>query len=158
MTGLRCRRAVRLGRSLLVLGVVLAVGCGTASPPLLRGALKTEASVNPDVRGRPSPVVVRIYELKAVTAFNAADFFTLFDREAEALGADLVGREEYLMRPGENRPYQRQLQPDTKFIGVAAAFRDLENARWKQVAPVPPKKEPSVNIDVDGTAITVAIK
>ena len=147
-----------LGGWFLLIGTLFAFGCGTASPPLLRGTIKSDTGANPDVRGRPSPVVVRIYELKSVTAFNTADFFSLFDREQEALGAELVGREEYQLRPGENRPYQRQLQPDTKFIGVVAAFRDLENARWKQTAPVPDKKEPSVAIAVEEAGISVSIK
>ena len=159
MSGLRCRKGTALlGRALLLLSTVVTLGCGTAAPPLLKGSIKADSGANPDVRGRPSPVVVRIYELKAATAFNAADYFSLFDREQEALGAELVGREEYHVRPGETRPYQRQLQPDTKFIGVAAAFRDLENARWKQVAPVPAKGEPAVTIGVDGTAISLGIK
>lgn len=149
---------VRLGCALLALGAVFTVACGKPSPPLLRGSIKTDAGLNPDLRGRPSPVVVRVYELKSVTAFNSADFFSLFEKEQEALGGDLVGREEYQLRPGENRPYQRQLQPDTKFIGVVAAFRDLENSRWKQAVPVPAKRQPDLTIGVEAAAVSVGIK
>ncbi len=122
------RRFVRL--LALACGLVLAVACGS-SPPLLRGSIKVDPTSNPDLRGRPSPIVVRIYELKSLAAFNSADFFSLFEKEQETLDGDLVGREEYQLRPTETQPYQRQLQPDTKFIGVVAAFRDLENSRWR---------------------------
>jgi type VI secretion system protein VasD len=132
--------------------------CGTASPPLLQGAIKAGPSTNPDARGRPSPIVVRVYELKSLGAFNSADFFALYERESETLGSEVVGREEYDLRPAESRPYRRQLQPDTKFIGVMAAFRDLENSRWRQTAAVPAKKAVTITIGLDAKAVTIALK
>lgn len=143
---------------LLTCSIILAVGCGSGGPPLLQGSIKADPTTNPDARGRPSPIVVRVYELKALGAFNTADFFSLFDKESEALGSELVGREEFDLRPAEIRPYKRQLQPDTKFIGVVAAFRDLENSRWRQAAPVPAKREVTITVGIEARAVTVAIK
>jgi type VI secretion system protein VasD len=102
--------------------------------------------------------VVRVYELKALGKFNSADFFSLYDKESETLGPELVGREEFDLRPDETRPYKRQLQPDTKFIGVVAAFRDLDNARWRQAVPVPAKSQVAVTIGIEARAVTVAVK
>ena len=101
-------------------GISLAAGCGTmrSSPPVVQGSIKTAATTNPDPRGRASPIVVRLYELKPAATFSSADFFSLFDKESETLGGDLVGRDEYDLRPNEARPYRRQLQADTKVIGV----------------------------------------
>src|SRR5262245_55744080 len=93
----------------LACSLTLAGGCGGTKSALLKGSINTDAAANPDQHGRPSPVVVRVYELKGVGAFNSSDFFSLFDKEAETLGSELIGREEYDLRPGENRPYQRQL-------------------------------------------------
>jgi type VI secretion system protein VasD len=124
----------------------------------LQGAIKAEASANPDVRNRPSPIVVRVYELKSLGAFNGADFFSLTERDSETLGSELVGREEYILRPAETRPYRRQLQLDTKFIGVVAAFRDLENSRWRQTALVPAKRDITLTIDIEARGITMAVK
>ena len=143
---------------LLVSSTVLLAACGSAAPPLLQGSIKTDPKANPDVRGRPSPVVVRIYELKSIGAFNSADFFSLFEKESEALAGDLVGREEVELTPSETRPYKRQLQPDTKFIGVVAAFRDLENSRWRQTAALPAKKNVTVTIGIEAKAVTMAVK
>jgi type VI secretion system protein VasD len=146
-------------RLLLVAGsIALTAGCGSGAPPLLQGSIKADAATNPDAHGRPSPIVVRVYELKALGAFNAADFFSLVDKESETLGGELVGREEYDLRPAEVKPYKRQLQPDTKFIGVVAAFRDLENSRWRQSAAVPAKREVTITVGVEARAVTVAIK
>jgi type VI secretion system protein VasD len=145
-------------RVLAVLTALTVAAACSSSPPLLRGAIKVDKRANPDANGRPSPVVVRVYELKTLTAFNNADFFALFEKETEALGGDLVGREEFQLDPGETRPYQRQLQPDTKFIGVAAAFRDLEHARWRQAAPVPAKRTVNITLGLEVGAVTVALK
>jgi type VI secretion system protein VasD len=145
-------------RLLLVCAVALtAAGCGS-SPPLLRGAITVDSNVNPDRAGRPSPIVVRVYELKSVAAFNGADFFALFDNEQATLGSELVGREEFQLQPAETREYRRQLQPDTKFIGVVGAFRDLEQARWRQAVPVPSKSKPTIAIGLQARAVTVAVK
>ena len=144
-------------RVLLMCGILLAAGC-SSSPPLLRGAITVDSNVNPDRAGRPSPIVVRIYELKAVAAFNGADFFSLYDKEQETLGGDLVGREEFLLQPAETRQYRRQFQPDTKFIGVIGAYRDLEQSRWRQVIPVPAKGKATLTIGVQARALTLAIK
>ncbi len=148
----------RVARALLLAGVVaVAVGCGS-SPPLLHGAINVDPNVNPDRAGRPSPIVVRIYELKSVAAFNGADFFALFDNEGAALSGELVGREEFQLQPGETRQYRRQLQPDTKFIGVVGAFRDLEQSRWRQTVPVPSKRSPTITIGLQARAVTIAVK
>jgi len=141
-------------------GLSLTTGCGTmrSSPPVVQGSIKAVATTNPDPRGRPSPIVVRVYELKSAAAFNSADFFSLFDKESETLGGDLVGREEYDLRPDETRPYRRQLKADTKVIGVVAAFRDLEKSRWRQTTTVPAKSEINLDIGVETQAVTMTVK
>ena len=146
-------------RLLAVACMVLTAGCASSpSPPLLQGSIKADPATNPDVRGRPSPVVVRVYELKSLGAFNSADFFSLFEKETETLGGEMVGREEYDLQPAETKPYKRQLQPDTKFIGVVAAFRDLENSNWRQAAPIPAKRDVTLTVGIEARAVTVAVK
>ena len=150
---------MRWSRSLLPLAcsLVLAMGC-SSGPPLLRGAINADGGVNPDRGGRASPIVVRVYELKSVAAFNSADFFSLFDKEQETLGGELVGREEFQLQPAETRQYRRQLQPDTKFFGVVAAFRDLEQSRWRQAVPVPAKGSATLTLGIQARTITLAVK
>ena len=139
---------------------ILTASCGIMSktPTVMQGSIKAAPTTNPDPRGRPSPIVVRVYELKSVSAFNNADFFSLFDKDSETLGGDLVGREEYDMRPDETRPYRRQLQPETKFVGVVAAFRDLEKSQWRQAVAVPSKRRVDLTIGIEAQAVTMTVK
>jgi len=53
------------------------------TPTLVQGSIKAAPTTNTDPRGRPSPIVVRVYELKSISAFNNADFFSRFDKDSE---------------------------------------------------------------------------
>lgn len=85
------RRLISL--SLLSLFTALG-GCASLSPysDTTKLDLKLQASeeLNPDLRGRPSPIVVRLLELKNPSSFNNADFFSLYQRPKESLMPDLV--------------------------------------------------------------------
>ncbi len=115
------------------------VGCGgkKAPPPTqLTAKFLASSQVNPNAEGTPSPVVVRFYELKTPGTFEDTDFFTLYDDDTAVLGADLVARDEFKVMPGEELPLLRELDPKTRFVGVMAAFRDLNNAIWRATAPI----------------------
>src|SRR3984957_3959584 len=115
---------------LLVAGAALLGACAseTPKPAPTHAELIVSADVNPDASGRASPVVVRFYQLRNDGEFNAADFFGVYEKEKEALGASLVSREEYVLAPGENRKLDLPLNGDTRFIGVVAAYRDIRVA------------------------------
>jgi len=108
------REALRIALGLAIGGGVAALlgGCASApKPTLLSGRLQAADGVNPSVSKRPSPLLVRMYELKSATAFNNADFVALFQRDQAELGADLLGREEIMLNPGESRRSRRRLRP-----------------------------------------------
>lgn len=121
----------------------------------LNGAVAATADVNPDLRRRPSPVLLRLYELKAVAAFNASDFMSLFQRDQAELGADLLAREEFILQPGESRKLDRSLNAQTQFVGVFAAFRDIDRARWRVVEPVRVGASQVWQIRVDATGVSI---
>lgn len=127
-------------------GLALAVGAAltacASSPPKptpARAALAVAQDVNPDDAGHPSPIVVRLYELKEEGAFNNADYFALIDKEQETLGASLLAREEYELQPGESRQIELKIPPEARYLGAVAGFRDLRNAKWKALSPAPEK-------------------
>lgn len=113
------------------------------------------AGVNPDRSGRPSPILVRVYELKATSAFDSADFFTLYGKDQATLGGDLNAKNEFLLRPGDSKSVEQPTQPGTKFIAVVAAYRDIERSRWRAVAPVPPNRTTPLVIRVDAADVTI---
>jgi type VI secretion system protein VasD len=118
------------------------------------------ADVNPDSQNRPSPVVVRLYQLKDDAVFKDADIFTLFDKEQATLAAALVSREEYELAPGEHRAVDLELSRDARFVGVVAAYRDIRNADWKAQIGAPDKglinivKKNKIGVAVDRARIS----
>jgi type VI secretion system protein VasD len=134
----------------------------------LQLAIRAGDLLNPDYQNRPSPVVVRVYLLRAEIAFGAADFFSLFERDSATLGADLLAREELQLRPGRVVSISREFPPEARFLGVVVGFRDVEKSTWRALSslPVPPPataKPPDqpikvpVRIAVDGGDIAVSI-
>ena len=110
-----------------------------ASKPVVTPVTLTVAAsvdVNPDSRNRASPILVRVYALKSTGPFDNADFFSLFEKDQATLGAELVQREELLLKPGDSRLLKMTLAADVKAIAVMGAYRDLERARWRAVRPV----------------------
>ena len=140
--------------ALLLAAAALAAGCASKNePPVLAATISASAKVNPDSRKRPSPVVVRVYELKSSAAFESADFVSLSEKDQAVLGAEMLSREEMVMRPGDSKSINKNLAPGTKFIGITAAFRDLERARWQAIVPVVNGKKNVVTISLDDIAI-----
>jgi type VI secretion system protein VasD len=129
-----------LGRHLAAaLAVVLFAAACASKPPKpasVTGTIQASAEVNPSPSKRPSPLLVRVYELKSAAAFNASDFMSLYQRDQAQLAADLVAKEEFVLSPGETKTFAKTLAPDTRFIGVVAAYRDVEHAKWRSVVPV----------------------
>ena len=101
--------------------------------------ISASADVNPDANGRPSPIVVRIYQLKTDAAFTAADFFALFDDDKKVLGPELISRDEFMLGPAERRTIEVTVATETRYVGAVAAFRDIRNAQWRSLVPSPRK-------------------
>lgn len=115
------------------------VGCsGEKRPDPTSVSLELAASemVNPDRNGRPSPVLVRVYELRSSGTFNTADFFTLLEQDQLVLGAEMVNRWEFQLDPGETAQLETEFQPFSTALGVMVAYREIERARWRAVSPV----------------------
>jgi type VI secretion system protein VasD len=146
----------------LALPMLLLSGCaGAPKPPpptVIELTLEVAADANPDARGRASPIIVRLLELKSLAAFDSADFFSLFEKDQATLGSELVAREEFQFQPKDTRKLQRTLQSDTRHVAVIAAFRDLERAKWRAAIAVPLHKTTPVVVRVDARSISISTK
>ena len=97
--------------------------------------LSVSEKANPTESGRPSPVHLRVFELSNVTAFETADFFEL--QAGDGAKAETVESNEYVLLPGEVRVVRKRAATDARFIGVVAAYRDLEGSVWRASVPLP---------------------
>ncbi len=141
-------------------GAWLLLGAGCSSTPKvasLAGSIQASADLNPSVSQRPSPLLLRVYELKSAAGFNQADFMALYQSDTATLGADLVSREEFILQPGETRPYNKQLGPDTRILAVFAGFRNLEKARWRVAVPVEAGRAQKVLIRAEALSVAALV-
>lgn len=148
--------------SLLFLSLSVVTACGKKNvkpqPTVIAAEIVVSSGVNPDQNGRPSPIVLRIYELKALGKFKAADFYGLLNDDAALLGKDLVHREEMHVKPGAKQPYHRTVTTDTEHIGVIAAYRNINDAVWKAMAPVPANQTSVFSISVNDLTLSIKAK
>jgi type VI secretion system protein VasD len=129
--------------TILLAALLMLPGCAALSPYSTQTRLEMKLTgnelLNPDINGRPSPVVVRLLELKNPVAFETRDFFSLYERGGEALAQDLVAREELELRPGDSIDLKLHVAPGSRYVGVMAAYRNLPDTRWRYVIELAPE-------------------
>ncbi|MDH4449178.1 MAG: type VI secretion system lipoprotein TssJ [Rhodoferax sp.] len=136
-----------MNRSLLPLALLLcclashAIAQDAREPTKLVLTVQAAAGVNPDDSQRPSPIKVRLYELKDSGSFTEADFFSLDKSDKTVLAADLLAKDEFILRPGESKKIERKSNAQTTAIGVLAGYRDLANSVWRTTFKLPEAPE-----------------
>ncbi|CAB3669357.1 type VI secretion system lipoprotein TssJ [Achromobacter pestifer] len=149
LTGYRARGSLRRV-ALIAAGVVagaLSVGCSSTAkrvPAPYAIELRADPKVNVNAGGRPSPVQVTIYELKSASIFESRDFFTLQDDAHAALGAELLNVDQVILRPGEAKVLRYPGNPEARVVGVVAAYRDLEQSKWRLLVSLPEPQNTNV--------------
>ncbi|MDU8497661.1 type VI secretion system lipoprotein TssJ [Pseudomonas syringae] len=135
----------RVNRPLLLLLLLMLNGCSALSPYSTQTRvdlrLNADSQLNPDINGRPSPVVLKVLELRRPVNFENMDFFSLYQRTDQSLGQDLVASEEFELRPGERIELKLKLDHGSRYIGVLAAYRNLPETQWRHVITVHSKQQ-----------------
>lgn len=146
------RRAVAVALALVV------SACGGSSSTQLALSVMASPQLNLNQDQQPSPVVVRIYDLKSTDTFSSAAFFDLYDDDVVKLGGDLLGRKEIAIQPGKTVSFDREASPDMKAIGVLAAFRVIGTSGWRAWTPVDSGDKNTVVITLDPNTVAVSRK
>jgi len=139
--------ARRLFFSLLAVLCVAAAGCAaTASKLAVPYEIRFHAApdVNPDANGRPSPIQLTLYELKAPGAFQAADYFSLQGNARETLGADLLEVQRVTLRPGQQLELERPGHVEARALGIVAGYRDLDASNWRLLLDLPESRSTNI--------------
>src|SRR6185312_12013860 len=157
---------MRAGVTFLVAVLAALTACSSKppKPSPTHAQFVVSGDVNPDASGRASPVVVRLFQLRNDGEFASADFFALYDKEKETLGASLISREEYVLAPGETRTLEMPISPDARFVGALAAYRDIRAAHWRAITRTPEKKltdllgKHGLTLSVGKDTVTLAVE
>lgn len=152
----------------MALGFLLLGGCGSdpekpeekteAPEPTakeIEATIAVSDTVNPDIDGRPSPIAVRIYELKTLGKFEVGDFYKLFDEYDAFLGADLIASEQFHLKPGETKILKLKVPLETNYFAVAAAYRDLNRAIWRASKELEGEQSTRIEVTLDALSIDI---
>ncbi len=136
----------------------LLMGCGP-SLPQANLAIQSAQYLNPDVNGRPSPVEVTFYELSSASRFKHASYYSLSSNAGKVLGNDLIDVQTMEVRPGQTQKVTQTLSPNTHYIGLTAAYRNLDQDRWKTAIKIPNgKKDVTLNVVLESQGLAAALE
>ena len=131
--------------ALLSLALLISASCTTMSSKI--GGLVNldtdvsfdfyvDADVNPDDQNTPSPIVIRMYELKCPKMLEKVNFIDLYEQDAQILGDDMVSKQRLKhLLPGQKRKDKFVLNNETKYIGLFAEFLKYKNSAYKLIIP-----------------------
>jgi type VI secretion system protein VasD len=139
--------------------IILVSGCSSTREILnlnTSAVLNISASneVNPDQDNRPSPIIVRVYQLTDSRQFSREEFISLYQNAEQNLGKDLIDTtllKEFI--PGENRKETLKLSADVHYIGILAEYSQYQKADTMLVLPVTPHKQNSLYITLNEFAV-----
>ncbi len=121
----------------LILILFTLAGCQHDGNIRTRFNFSAASYLNPDIDGTPSPVVVNLYELKSPAEFKQASYSELSNNPANVLGNNLIDRQTIEVRPGDVKDITQYVTPETRYIGIIAAYRNIDTAEWKKVIDIP---------------------
>lgn len=146
--------------------LALLLACGSDPPPppplpapepptVVKLTIESAADLNADAGEAGVPLLLRVYQLREASSFNAADFFSLFDKDQATLGADMARKQELLIKPNDRQSLTLELAPDIKVLGFFAAYRRLDSAQWRATLPVAAHKTGAALIKLRANEVLV---
>ena len=122
-------------------------------PPSTDINFNVSADINPDMNGRASPVVVKVFELSSRTIFDTQDFFTLYETSEDILGPDLLKKDELELQPDQIKTHKMVLNKNTRYVGFVVAYRNIDSSRWRSVIEVSPTGYDDFTMNIEKLAI-----
>ncbi|CAH0990149.1 hypothetical protein SIN8267_00234 [Sinobacterium norvegicum] len=146
--------------TIFIAALILVAGCSSTREILnldTSAILNISASneVNPDQDNRPSPIIVRVYQLADNRQFSREEFISLYQHAEQNLGKDLIDTtllKEFI--PGESREETLELTADVNYIGILAEYSQYQKADTMLILPIIPHKKNSLHITLNEFAVT----
>lgn len=93
------------------------------------------STMNRDAQGNALSVVLHLYQLKSKEGFNRLTLeMTYSDQfEQEHLGDALVSKTECVVTPGEKKGLKLKFNPETKYVGAIAFYRNPDKHHWRGI-------------------------
>ena len=124
-------------------------------PTTVRFTIIATSSINPNSRGRPSPILLDIYQLSGYQKLLDASFFDLRESQGQVIGGDLLKRETLSLNPGDSLVHQVTVESNAQYVGVTGGFIEINRASWRGVVDLEQNRMNDIVIRVDGRNLFV---
>lgn len=132
--------------------------CATTRDPTqpLQLNIAVAANANPDDSGRPSPVVVSIFDLKKPQRFRNADYLALLATPRKILRGDMLGVHRInAIAPGSERTLQLALDAQTRHIGIVAELVDFSGVDARATLVLQSRRAHALNLNISANGIAI---
>ena len=120
--------------------------------------ITASADINPDIAGRPSSVIVRIYQLTNKINFEDSSYDALFESNHNALGTEYITLDEYLIDPNSSKEVELKISENAKYIGVVVGYRSTNMVTWRTVKTVPEEsfwRDSGIEVKIDKLSVRI---
>jgi type VI secretion system protein VasD len=135
-----------------LLVVCLGIGCSGQKPTCkvptaVELEIETSDRVNRDAEGRSLATLLRLYQVRDLSALQMASFEDMLETPKETLGDALLATDEITLYPGQVtvRRFERNTQAD--FLIAMAVFRSPVGSAWRTIQEFPLPGDPCAEED-----------
>jgi type VI secretion system protein VasD len=124
-------------------------------PTILKLTLVADKSLNPMPNQLSAPLQVHTFVLRTQSLFMQTDAETIIQKSGVIFGPDLLDKRLNVLDPGAKDTFEIKLPSDTYFVGVVAAFRQIEFAKAKKLIRIQPQQVNKIQLLFKGNEVNV---
>jgi len=141
----------------IISALLLLAACGPvriAEPPQRRATLHLHAApgLNKGPRGQPLSLLMRIYKLRQLAAFERATFDSML--KGADLGGDVIEMREVTLVPGQRLEAVEKLDRDVAYIGVVGLFRKPARQQWRLSFAAADAEQQGITVGLQACSMT----
>lgn len=144
---------------LLTITIMTAGACRSTRLPTEQSIpLVVEVSGANDLNGGGNAAFVHVFQLTDNAGFRTTQAESFWQAPEQVLGDALRGANQVQLFPGANERLDLELNPDARFVGVAANLRDPDRDRWRAVLPASEVQGRILRVVVDANSLSVQVQ
>jgi len=135
---------------------IILAGCAATGdrPTPLQLTIAVANDANPDEAGRPSPIVMDIFDLARTERFHDTDYLELLSAPQKKLHGDMLDRHRLTaIAPGSRRLLTLTVDPKATYIGVVAELVQFADAKTRLALPLKPGHATTLKLIVNANGI-----
>jgi type VI secretion system protein VasD len=132
-------KVIKLLLAATIFLVLSACGSNSVKSLDVEGSIEATSILNPDINGGYKPVNIKVYYLNSDSEFSHANFTDLYKHTDKVLSSSILHISSHQLRPGQTLEIDDKVSSDLKYIGVVAAFMNIQDAKWKTIKAIPEK-------------------